>query len=60
MKKDEAAESVLNGVDPQKREFLGRLIRKTAFAAPVIASFAMTGLIVADTAAANGINPSPS
>jgi hypothetical protein len=55
MKKDEAAESVLNEVDPQKREFIGKLIRTTAFAAPVIASFAMTGLTVADAQAANSL-----
>jgi hypothetical protein len=55
MKKDEAAESILNEVDPQKREFIGKLIRTTAFAAPVIASFAMTGLTVADAQAANSL-----
>jgi hypothetical protein len=53
MKKDDATDPILNEVDPQKREFIGKLIGTTAFAAPVIASFAMTGLTVADAQAAN-------
>jgi hypothetical protein len=48
MKKDDIADPVLKKVDADKREFIGKLIGTTAFAAPIIASFSMKGLTVAD------------
>ena len=35
---------VLSKIDPEKRQFIGKLIRTTAFAAPLIASFAMDSI----------------
>lgn len=39
-------ESVLEGVDVERRAALRNMIVKTAFAAPVVATFAMGGLSV--------------
>ena len=49
---------VVSEVDPEKREFIGKLIRTTAFAAPAIASFSLAGISDADAQVANGsLNP---
>lgn len=41
---DQNTNPVLNKIDPEKRQFIGKLISTTAFAAPLIASFAMDSI----------------
>jgi len=43
---DPHVEEALEGLDKGKRETLTRLIRGSAFVAPVVASFAMQGLAI--------------
>ncbi len=43
---DEKVESVLENVDPERRSALRAMIVRTAFVAPVVASFAMSGLSI--------------
>ena len=43
--------SLLDNVDPNKREFIGKLIGTSAFVAPVVASFAMANLVPAEAQA---------
>jgi hypothetical protein len=43
---DQNLDAVLHGIDQAKRATLRRLIVKSAFVAPVVASFAMSGLTV--------------
>ena len=45
------SERVLNGVDESRRSFLTRLILSTAFVAPSVASFSMSGLGVGEALA---------
>lgn len=46
----------LDSVDPSKRELLDQIARGAAFAAPIVASFAMDGLTISKAQAqvANG------
>ncbi|HYV87179.1 MAG TPA: hypothetical protein VFA91_01280 [Candidatus Polarisedimenticolia bacterium] len=44
MANDQDNKPVLSQIDPEKRQFIGKLIRTTAFAAPLIASFAMDSI----------------
>ena len=44
MASDQNTNPVLNKIDPEKRQFIGKLISTTAFAAPLIASFAMDSI----------------
>ena len=46
-------DDVFDGLDQSKRETLARLIRGSAFVAPVVASFAMQGLAVRPAEAAS-------
>ena len=39
-------EDVLNSVDESRRDFLRKVIVGTAFAAPLMASFSMDGLVI--------------
>jgi hypothetical protein len=55
MSTDPKSNAVLGEVDPQKREFIGKLIGTTAFVAPVIASFAMTSLTADEAHAASNV-----
>jgi hypothetical protein len=55
MKTDKTPDVILNEVDAQKREFIGRLLGTTAFVAPVVASFAMTTLAASEAHAASNI-----
>jgi hypothetical protein len=41
---DQDNKPVLSKIDPQKRQFVGKLIRTTAFVAPLVASFAMDSI----------------
>jgi hypothetical protein len=41
---DQENKPVLSKIDPQKREFIGKLIGTTAFVAPLVASFAMDSI----------------
>ena len=48
---DDSLDAALEGVDEGKRSTLRRLIRTGAFVAPIIASFAMSGLTIEHAAA---------
>ena len=48
---------VVSEVDPEKREFIGKLIRTTVFAAPMVASFSLAVLTKAEAQVANGSLP---
>jgi hypothetical protein len=52
------ADPVLNRIDPNKREFMSRLIGTTAFVAPLVASFTIENLTVTNALAANA-SPKP-
>lgn len=56
MSDNQKIDQALAGIDATKRETLSRLLKGTAFVAPVVASFAMDGLTVskAQAAPANG------
>jgi hypothetical protein len=41
---DKDNKPVLSKIDPEKRQFVGKLIRTTAFVAPLVASFAMDSI----------------
>jgi hypothetical protein len=47
-------DQALKRIDAGKREFIGKLITTTVFAAPVVASFSMTALSNAEAQIANG------
>lgn len=54
-RKDRNIEQAVTGLDEGKRQTLTRLVTGTAFAAPVVASFAMDALTISKAvAAANG------
>lgn len=45
------SDPVLEKVDPAKRSFVRKLVKGTAFAAPVVASFSLDGLTIGDARA---------
>ena len=49
---DQDTDPVLSKIDPDKRQFIGKLIKRTAFVAPLVASFAMDSI----SANATGLN----
>jgi hypothetical protein len=57
MAEDQGSDPVLSKIDPEKRQFIGKLIGTTAFVAPLVASFAMGSLTVSDALAANASLP---
>ena len=44
MTNDQEHNPVLSKIDPEKRQFIGKLIGTTAFVAPLVASFAMDSI----------------
>ena len=54
MANEQNIERVLDKIDPDKRQFIGKLIGTTAFVAPLVASFTIDNLTVTDALAANG------
>ena len=44
MANDQESKPVLSKIDPEKRQFIGKLIGTTAFVAPLVASFAMDSI----------------
>ena len=44
---------LLDSINPEKREFVGKLIKTGAFVAPVVASFAMASLTPVEALASN-------
>ncbi|HYV87180.1 MAG TPA: hypothetical protein VFA91_01285 [Candidatus Polarisedimenticolia bacterium] len=44
MGNDQENKPVLSKIDPEKRQFIGKLVRTTAFVAPLVASFAMDSI----------------
>jgi len=44
--KNNRVDEALEAVDPSKRAFLRKVVVTTAFAAPVVASFAIDGMVV--------------
>ena len=55
MEKDSG--ELLGQIDPEKREFVGKLIRTTVFAAPMVASFSLAAVTKAEAQVANGSLP---
>src|SRR5579863_9324674 len=53
---DHDIESALEGLDQQRRDALKRLIKGSAFVAPVVASFAMQGIAIRPAHAASSRN----
>jgi hypothetical protein len=53
MAKEQDTKAVLDKIDPEKREFIGKLVTTTAFVAPLVASFAMDNMTVGAAAASN-------
>ena len=41
---DDKLDPILEQVDPEKRDFLKKVLAGTAFVAPIVASFSMEGL----------------
>jgi hypothetical protein len=54
MAKDHDKDPVLSKIDPGKRQFIGKLIGTTAFVAPLVASFSMDSMNVAEAQPVNG------
>ncbi len=57
MAEDQETNPLLSKIDPEKRQFIGKLIGTTAFVAPLVASFAMSNLTISDALAANASLP---
>ncbi len=53
---DHEIESALDGLDQQRRDALKRLVKGSAFVAPVVASFAMQGIAIRPAHAASSRN----
>jgi len=45
-------DSALNGVNEDRRAFLRKIVVTTAFTAPIVASFAVDGMMISSAAAA--------
>ena len=58
MSKPRGDESLLDHVDPEKRQFIGKLIGTSAFVAPLVASFSMANMVNAEAQSINGSRPS--
>ena len=54
MRSEKNREALLSKIDPAKRAFVGKLLRTAVFAAPVVASFAMDDMAVAEALPGNG------
>jgi len=54
---DQETNPVLSKIDPEKRQFIGKLIGTTAFVAPLVASFAMDSINVSAVAAITSNTP---
>jgi len=48
---------LLDNVDPEKREFIGKLIGTGAFVAPLVASFSMANMVNAEAQSVNSSLP---
>lgn len=57
MANDQETNPVLSKIDPEKRQFIGKLIGTTAFVAPLVASFAMDSINVSAVAAITSNTP---
>jgi hypothetical protein len=57
MSKPQPDKPLLDNVDPEKREFIGKLIGTGAFVAPLVASFSMANVVNAEAAPINGSLP---
>ena len=53
MSKPQRIESLLDSVDPDKRQFIGKLIGTGAFVAPLVASFSMANIVNAEATPIN-------
>ena len=54
MSKAQPEKPLLDNVDSEKREFIGKLIGTGAFVAPLVASFSMANIVNAEAAPLNG------
>ena len=57
MTNDQENKPVLSKIDPEKRQFIGKLIGTTAFVAPLVASFAMDSINTSAVAATSSNLP---
>ena len=57
MADDQENKPVLSKIDPEKRQFIGKLIGTTVFVAPLVASFAMDSISTGAVAATNSNLP---
>ena len=48
---------LLDHVDPEKRQFIGKLIGTGAFVAPLVASFSMANIVNAEAQSINSSKP---
>ena len=48
---------LLDHVDPEKRQFIGKLIGTGAFVAPLVASFSMANIVNAEAQSVNSSVP---
>ena len=53
-------DTALNGVDENRRQFLRKVVLTSAFAAPIVASFAVDGMLVSSAMAGQPSNSSNS
>jgi len=56
---DEVEKELLESVDLERRTALRRLLHGAAYAVPVVASFALSGISPLDVAHASGNQPAP-
>ena len=54
MSKTPQDKPLLDNVDSEKREFIGKLIGTGAFVAPLVASFSMANIVNAEAVPLNG------
>jgi len=59
MKTTKANETVLDGVDEGRRDFVKKLVAGTAFATPLLASFSMDGALIGEAEAAGATYYAP-
>jgi hypothetical protein len=53
---EDKSDEVLSRLDPERRDFLKKIIVASAFTVPAVASFSMDGLSVYEAHAQNGSN----
>jgi hypothetical protein len=57
MSKVQPEKPLLENIDPEKREFISKLIHTSTYVAPLVASFSMASVTVAEAQNVNGSLP---